>query len=160
MSLEDFREKLAKIVDPGAIRPRDFQKSGFHLEVEAGADKVEAMAGAAREADFFLESITAVDFIDGPQVIYHFNSFVTPSRVQVRVQLARGESLPTISASYNAALWHEREVFDLFGIRFDNHPDLRRILLPEDADFHPLLKEFGKVNAFRSRKEIYGDSNT
>jgi NADH-quinone oxidoreductase subunit C len=121
---------------------------------------VEAVAGAAREADFFLESITAVDFTDESQVIYHFNSFVTPSRVQVRVQLAKGESLPTISASYNAALWHEREVFDLFGIRFDNHPDLRRILLPEDADFHPLLKEFGKVNAFRSREEIYGDSNT
>jgi NADH-quinone oxidoreductase subunit C len=77
--------------------------------------------------------------------------------VQVRVQLSRDESLPTISGLYDAALWYEREVFDLFGIHFDNHPDLRRLLLPEDADFHPLLKEFGKVHAFRSTEEIYGD---
>jgi len=48
-------------------------------------------------------------------------------------------------------------LFDLFGIRFDNHPGLRRLLLPEDADFHPLRKDFGKVHAFRSVKEIYDE---
>ncbi|MGB6930801.1 MAG: NADH-quinone oxidoreductase subunit C, partial [Syntrophobacteria bacterium] len=58
---------------------------------------------------------------------------------------------------YDAALWYEREVFELFGIRFDNHPDLRRLLLPEDADFYPLLKDYGKVHAFRSTEEIYGE---
>jgi NADH-quinone oxidoreductase subunit C len=113
------------------------------------------LAKAARQADLFLESITAADFTNGPQVIYHYNSFVTISRVLVRVPLARGDSLPTISSVYDAALWYEREVFDLFGIRFDNHPDMRRILLPEDADFHPLLKDYGKVHAFRSTEDIY-----
>ena len=73
----------------------------------------------------------------------------------MRVQLARGESLPSISNLYDSALWYEREVFDLFGIRFDNHPDLRRILLPDEADFHPLLKDYGKVHAFKSTEEIY-----
>jgi NADH-quinone oxidoreductase subunit C len=77
--------------------------------------------------------------------------------VQVRVPLEGGESVPTISGAYDAALWYEREVFDLFGIRFDGHPDLRRLLLPEDADFHPLRKGFGKVHAFRSAQEVYGD---
>jgi NADH-quinone oxidoreductase subunit C len=111
----------------------------------------------AREADCFLESITGVDFTNGPQIIYQFNSCTSISRVLVRVQLSRGESVVSIGSIYDAALWYEREVFELFGIRFDNHPDLRRLLLPEDADFYPLLKDYGKVHAFRSTEEIYGE---
>lgn len=160
MSLEDLREELAKLVEPTAVLPRDFRKSGCVLEIRAKAEEIEAVAKSAREADFYLESMTAADYTNGPQVIYHFNAFGASSRVQVRVQMSRGDSLPSVSALYDAALWYEREIFDLFGIRFDNHPDLRRLLLPDDADFHPLLKDYGKVNAFRSTEEIYGDSDT
>ena len=156
MSLEDLKEELSKVVEAAAISPRDYDKDGCLLEIRATIDQVESVAKAARQADLFLESITAADFTNGPQVIYQYNSFVTISRVLVRVPIARGDSLPTISSVYDAALWYEREVFDLFGIRFDNHPDLRRILLPEDADFHPLLKDYGKVHAFRSTEDIYG----
>jgi NADH-quinone oxidoreductase subunit C len=155
MSLEDLKEELSNIVEASAILPMDYETNGCILEIRASAAQIEAVAQAARAADFFLESITAVDFTDGPQVIYHFNSCSKISRTQVRVQLRRGESLYSISNLYDAALWYEREVFDLFGIRFDNHPDLRRILLPDDADFHPLLKDYGKVHAFRSTEEIY-----
>jgi NADH-quinone oxidoreductase subunit C len=133
--------------------------SGRHLEIQAGREQVGAIARAARQAGLFLEAITALDFTSGPQVIYFFNSYEAPSRVQVRVQMQPGESLATISSLYDAALWYEREVFDLFGVRFDHHPDLRRLLLPEDADFHPLRKDFGKVHAFRNAKEIYGESS-
>jgi NADH-quinone oxidoreductase subunit C len=157
MSLEDLKEELSKVVEPANIRSRQHEKDGFFLEVEAKAKEVEALAKAALEADCFLESITAADFTEGVQIIYQFNSFSSVSRTLVRVQLARDESVSTISSIYDAALWYEREVFDLYGIRFDNHPDLRRILLPEDADFHPLLKDFGKVHAFRSTEEIYGE---
>ena len=157
MSLEDLKEELSKVVDPANIRSRDYDKDGFFLEVEAKVKEMEALAKAAREADCFLESITAADFTEGVQIIYQFNSFSSVSRTLVRVQLARGESVPTVSSIYDAALWYEREVFDLYGIQFDNHPDLRRILLPDDADFHPLLKDYGKVHAFRSTEEIYGE---
>ena len=157
MSLEDLKEELSKVVDPANIRSRDYEKDGFSLEIEAKAKEVEALAQAAREADCFLESITAADFTEGAQILYQFNSFSNVARALVRVQLVRNESVPTISTIYDAALWYEREVFDLYGIRFDNHPDLRRILLPEDADFHPLLKDYGKVHAFRSTEEIYGE---
>jgi NADH-quinone oxidoreductase subunit C len=157
MSLEDLKEELSKVVDPANIRSRNHEKDGFFLEIEAKAKDVEALAKAAREADCFLESITAADFTEGVQIIYQFNSFTSVARTMVRVQLARDESLSTISSIYDAALWYEREVFDLYGIRFDNHPDLRRILLPDDADFHPLLKDYGKVHAFRSTEEIYGE---
>jgi NADH-quinone oxidoreductase subunit C len=156
MSLDIFKEELQRqIPELAAVRPRDYALSGRHLEIQAEHDQMGAIARTTRQAGLFLEAITAIDFTDGPQVIYLFNSYEAPSRVQVRVQLRPKESLATISSVYAAALWYEREVFDLFGIRFDNHPDLRRLLLPEDADFHPLRKDFGKVHAFRSVKEIY-----
>ena len=157
MSLEDLKEKLSKVVKPGDMVPRNYEKDGCSLEIKARADQVEAVAKVAREADFFLESITAVDFTNGPQLIYQYNSCTSISRVLVRVQLSRGVSVVSIGSIYDAALWYEREVFELFAIRFDNHPDLRRLLLPEDADFYPLLKDYGKVHAFRSTEEIYGE---
>jgi NADH-quinone oxidoreductase subunit C len=158
MSLDDFIADLKhRLPDLEAVRPRIYAANGCHLEIRAGRGDVAAVAGAAQRAGFFLEALTAIDFTDGPQVIYLFNACDAPARVQVRVPLEAGESLATISGVYDAALWYEREVFDLFGIRFDDHPDLRRLLLPEDADFHPLRKDFGKVHAFKSAKEIYAE---
>jgi len=157
MSLDDFREGLEAVVDPAAIHPSDYGKKGYSLEVTAKPQQVEPIARAARAADLFLEAISGVDFTDAFQVIYLYNGFGAGSRVRVRVAVTKGASLPTISTVYDAALWHEREVFDLFGIPFDNHPDLRRLLLPEDADFHPLRKDFGKVHGVRSTDEIYGE---
>ena len=64
-------------------------------------------------------------------------------RVAVRTFLPRAEPVvPTISGVFPAADWHERETFDFYGVHFQGHPNLIRILLPEDADFHPLLKDF------------------
>jgi len=156
MSLEDLREELTKVVDPQFILSRNHEKDGYLLEVIVKGDQVRPVAQAARDADCFLESITAADYIEGPQVLYQYNSFTNVARVLVRLQLAREESVDSISSIYESALWFEREVYDLFGIHFDSHPDMRRILLPEDADFHPLLKDYGKVHAFRNTEEIYG----
>lgn len=77
------------------------------------------------------------------EVVYDFNHFAELCRVVVKVLIDRAEpELPTISALIPGADWHERETHDFFGIVFTGHPDLSPLLLPEDADFHPLLKDF------------------
>jgi NADH-quinone oxidoreductase subunit C len=63
-------------------------------------------------------------------------------RLRVKVALADGDNCPSVTAIWAGADWMEREVFDMFGIRFDGHPDLRRILLPEDWPGYPLRKEY------------------
>jgi NADH-quinone oxidoreductase subunit C len=75
-------------------------------------------------------------------VVYHFASFYELCRLVVHVPLAMGEEVPTISQVYPAADWYEREVWEMFGIIFPGHPNLKNLILPEDADYHPLLKDF------------------
>ena len=76
------------------------------------------------------------------EVIYHLYSIPRNHRLRLKVHVADGETVATATAIYNAAEWHEREIFDLFGVTFDGHPDLRRILLPDEWQGHPLRKEY------------------
>jgi len=98
-----------------------------------------------------LTYMTAVDCyprVPRFDVVYELFSTEYKHRVRVKCQLADSNSLdelPTIDSAceaYLAANWHERECYDLMGIRFAEHPDLRRILLPEQWDGHPLRKEY------------------
>jgi NADH-quinone oxidoreductase subunit C len=100
--------------------------------------------------------MTALDFQDTQEIVYHLNCYEPLSRVSVRVLVEHGAGLPTASGVFTAADWLEREVREFYGIPFDGHPDPRNLLLPEDADYHPLKKDFGKVHAYRTREEIYG----
>ncbi len=76
-------------------------------------------------------------------VVYILYSFAKNTRVRVKTQIADGSSLPSAVPIWPTANWLEREVFDMFGIRFEGHPDLKRILMPEDWKGHPLRKDYG-----------------
>jgi NADH-quinone oxidoreductase subunit C len=78
-------------------------------------------------------------------VIWILYSFPKNERIRVKTLIAEGESLPSVTEIWPTANWLEREVFDMFGIRFDGHPDLKRILLPEDWKGHPLRKDYGII---------------
>jgi len=81
--------------------------------------------------------------IDDLEAVYDFNHYEEFCRVVIRVRTPRNNPvIPTISDIYQAAHWHERETHDFFGIKFAGHPYLVPLLLPEDAAFHPLLKDF------------------
>jgi len=75
-------------------------------------------------------------------VIYRLYMFPGALRARLTVGVGEGESLPSAVPCYRAADWAEREAFDMFGIRFEGHPDLRRIYMPDDFEGHPLRKDF------------------
>lgn len=98
----------------------------------------------------FFEDMTAVDWFPASprfQLSYHILSFSRKERVRLRAMLAQSDPVdePTIDSIvpvWAGANYFEREVFDLFGIRFAGHPDLRRILMPDDWKGHPLRKDY------------------
>ena len=77
------------------------------------------------------------------EVNYHLFSTVHYMRLRLKVLLSEDEpNVPTVTTLWQTANWHERETYDLVGIKFDGHPDLRRILLPSDFDGHALRKDY------------------
>jgi NADH-quinone oxidoreductase subunit C len=129
---------------PGPVET-DYRVKGYHLDVALPPEKVLPAIEILNHQGFFLEAVTGVDWIDEQQleVVYDFNHVDELCRVVIRARLDRNNpEIPTISHIYQGANWHERETHDFFGINFTGHPNLEPLLLPEDADFHPLLKDF------------------
>jgi NADH-quinone oxidoreductase subunit C len=144
MLIDKIKSALAPL-NLEKVADGDYAKTGYHLEVAAQPDQIQSVAQALLETGCFLESLTAVDLIESFSMVYHFASFEELCRTVVHVPLGKKKGMPTLSFIYPGADWYEREVFDLFGIHFFEHPNLKRLLLPEDADFHPLLKDFGEA---------------
>ncbi len=96
----------------------------------------------------FLSDVTGVDRLKLPEasprfeVVYHLYSLQHHRRLRLKVRVDEGEAVPTVTAVWATANWHEREVFDMFGVPFEGHPDLRRILMPDDWEGHPLRKDY------------------
>jgi NADH-quinone oxidoreductase subunit C len=77
------------------------------------------------------------------EVIYHLYSIPLNHRLRLKVQLPSEEpTIDSVTSIWKTANWHERETYDMFGIVFDGHPDLRRILTPDEFQWHPLRKDF------------------
>ncbi len=92
-----------------------------------------------------LVDITAVDFPTAAkrfEVVYHFLSMYLNHRIRLKMQVAEDEMVPSITELHPSANWFEREVFDMYGILFSDHPDMRRILTDYGFRGHPLRKDF------------------
>ncbi len=91
----------------------------------------------------YLVNVSAWDSKEDLEVVYHFYSYTHRHNLLLKVKLPRqGGRVKTLAGLYGTANWQEREVYDHFGIVFEGHPDLRRILLPDDWVGHPLLKDY------------------
>lgn len=93
-----------------------------------------------------LTDVTAVDYLgQEPRFMMVYNVYSIPNKDRLRIKAPVSEdgcTIDTVSTVWSTAEWLEREVFDLFGIKFNNHPDLRRILMTEDWVGHPLRKDY------------------
>lgn len=100
-----------------------------------------------QQADFdFLVDLTAVDYpkrAERFELVYILYSYSRNERIRVKTSIADGVVPATTTTVHTTANWLEREVFDMFGIRFAGHPEMKRILLPEEWVGHPLRKEYG-----------------
>ena len=137
----EVREKVSQTM----LFTPDHKKKGFNLDVKVPAAELPVAAQALIDQGFFLEAITGVDWPKERQieVVYDFNHWDELCRVVVRTRTDRDQpAVPTISHIYSGANWHERETHDFFGVKFSGHPDLSPFLLPDDADYHPLRKDF------------------
>ena len=111
------------------------------------SEAIREAAATVRAAGYnFFEDVTAVDWFPSEprfQLSYHILSHTYKERIRLRAFVADTDpAIESITPVWPGANYYEREVFDLFGIRFEGHPNLRRILMPEDWEGHPLRKDY------------------
>jgi len=122
---------------------------GLHPHVQVKPERLTAVCGYLKAQPGLkfdlLRCITAVDWPakNAIELSYDLISVETTQALAVKVSVDRARPrIASVSAIWPAANWHEREAFDLMGVAFENHPDLRRILMPEDWEGHPLRKDY------------------
>jgi NADH-quinone oxidoreductase subunit C len=123
----------------------DYAVKGYHLAATVEPGQVVSTAEALDREGFAIDTITGIDWMAEGQMelVYDYFHPTKPLRVAVRSRIPRDNpEIPTISKVFPGADWHEREAHDFFGIKFIGHLNLTPFLLPEDATYHPLRKDF------------------
>lgn len=135
---EKFGEQLFDVTEPYGL-----------LTFSTTKDKVISVLSFLKEngkINFnFLTDLTAVHYPERNQlaVVYHLHSMVSGVRIRLKVFIHENDAtIPTASTLWNSANWMERETYDFFGIKFEGHPDLRRILNMDDLGVFPMLKQY------------------
>ncbi len=143
MSTEQVLESLKKQF-PDRELSVDSGKAGDSWIVVQPADIKEIMAFLCNEQGLnYLACLSGVDYEDALAVVYQIRSLESLTEVMVKVMLPReSPKVSSLWELYGAADWFEREAFDLLGIEFEGHPDLRRIMMPEDWIGYPLRKDY------------------
>ena len=142
LAIELLRKKFPDdIIDTGAYRDQHW--------VEVKIERLEEICRWLRDDDstafYHLVDVTAVHWPEDPQpieVVYHLYSSPRKDRLRLKTRCADRGPVPTLCGVWQSAAWNERETYDMFGIEFAGHPDLRRILMPDDYTDFPLRKEF------------------
>ena len=135
-----------EVFDGDAITGGNYDHHELTLEIAAA--KISSVCGFLKFDQGFarLSTVTAVDRYPAEprfEVVYHLHSVEHNRRVRLKCRVSGTEpAIDSVTSVWRSANWYEREVFDLFGIQFRNHPNLKRIMLPDDWEGHPLRKDY------------------
>ena len=143
-SIEVAKEAIKKKCNPIEISD-DFNQLQISISTNQILDVVDFIKNDEACEFRQITDIAGVDFPDRQkrfEVIYHFLSFKHNSRLRIKIIIGEDESIPSITSIFPAANWFEREAFDMYGIQFRDHPDLRRILTDYGFEGYPLRKDF------------------
>ncbi len=143
-SIEVAKEAIKKNCNPIEISD-DFNQLQISISTNQILDVVDFIKNDEACEFRQITDIAGVDFPDRQkrfEVIYHFLSFKHNSRLRIKIIIGEDESIPSITSIFPAANWFEREAFDMYGIQFKDHPDLRRILTDYGFEGYPLRKDF------------------
>ncbi len=151
MELKAIADQLSA-KHPGALLPAADEAE--HILV--AADKwLEVAQSLRNDPDFNFDSMMCITGLDqGPEgdlwAAYNLHSMALGHKLEVRIEVSRAQAqIPSVANIWRTADWHEREAYDLIGIEFTGHPDLRRILLPDDWMGHPLRKDYVTPDYYR-----------
>jgi NADH-quinone oxidoreductase subunit C len=126
-----------------------YADTGVEIDMSLEVQDLPDAAGILLERGYFLEDIAGVDVREGILLVYHFDRYEASRRVVLRVVVSHDAPVvPTLTGIFSGADWHERECFDFFGVVFDGHPNLKPLLLPDDLQQHPLIKESNRQSLF------------
>jgi NADH-quinone oxidoreductase subunit C len=146
--LNEYKEKIAGKFGQDAIEEAYINRPNGHLPTlvvkkEKWKEIAEVLKNDPSFAFDYLENLSGVDYESHMEVVYHLYSFSRNESVCIKVKTDREQAeVPSVAEIWPAANWNEREAFDLLGIRFVGHPNLKRILLPDDWVGHPLRKDY------------------
>lgn len=146
MTPEEIQHKLQERFGAQVLTFNGEARDPYVLVTAAAIHEIGEYLRHNAELQFdLLMCLSGVDY--GPEktlgVVYHLFSTVLRHKITLKVEVPRqGGTLPSVSDIWRTADWHEREVYDLYGMHFENHPDHRRILLPDDWEGYPLLKDY------------------
>ena len=147
---EETKQIINDMTDLEAVAcEADYSTCGYHIEAETDTSRIRNLATMLYKNEFYLVFVTAVHVQPSTEIIYQFAHFEKLCRINCRVKVDASETVPTISDIFQGANWHEREVKDLFGISFTDHPNLTPLILSEeDSDLKPLLKSDEKIKLY------------
>ena len=160
MQFEEIKSLVEEGI-PNAVTSEDLASTPKALGIDAAKIKQVCELLQGHEKAYFdsLSCLTGIDNgldIGTIEVVYNLYSIPYDLHLTLKVSLDRNDPVvDSVSSVWKTANWHEREAYDLVGVRFEGHPDLRRILLPDDWEGHPLRKDYVEQEKYHDVKVKY-----